>query len=460
MSMTGARLLLASLAVALLLAGCTEHRIYRPGAALCVSPTPGTACETNAVQEYRAPAHADAGYLLGFVEFDDQGQLWDRKQMRTVIDTIYQQSGDEDVLVITFVHGWKHSASNAPEDTNITSFRGILERVSEIESRTASDAGVKPRKVFGVYLGWRGGSVTAPVLKELTFWDRKATAQKVGHVGVAEVLARLELVKATKDAVRRKQLGCVEACEADRLGEPPASRTRLVVVGHSFGGALVHAAISQLLEHRFVLTGGAGGGVVTNARGYGDLVVLINPAFEANLFASLGDMAAERGFYFTEQRPVLAVLTSEADLATKIAFPLGRSISTFFENERVVSRYNAATKKTETIDQHDGNVTTIGHFEPYRTHDLQPAAAHDDGVAPTVATEMATMADVMESWRTDKPGGEIAFPGTVLQRTTNSAARNPYLVIRVSKDLIPDHNDIYDERVTAFLRGLILMTIR
>jgi len=43
----------------------------------------------------------------------------------------------------------------------------------------------------------------------------------------------------------------------------------------------------------------------------------INPAFEAELFSSLSDMSLERATYFESQLPVLAVLTSETDDATK-----------------------------------------------------------------------------------------------------------------------------------------------
>jgi hypothetical protein len=51
----------------------------------------------------------------------------------------------------------------------------------------------------------------------------------------------------------------------------------------------------------------------------------------------------------------------------------------------------------------------------------------------------------------------IEFEGSVLERTPNSAGRNPYLVIRVDKQLIPDHNDIDDWRIASFVRQLILI---
>ena len=66
---------------------------------------------------------------------------------------------------------------------------------------------------------------------------------------------------------------------------------------------------------------------VGNVGGFGNLVVLINPAFEATLYSALNDMVAGRG-YLCSQRPVFAVLTSETDQATRVAFPIGR----FFSN--------------------------------------------------------------------------------------------------------------------------------
>jgi len=441
---------LTAAAFVLVLGACAPHEIYRPDMALCSSPAPELNCLESALQEYSDPGKPDATYMLGFVEFDDQGQLWSRKQMRTVIDAVNTQARDErDVIIIVFAHGWKHSA--APGDDNIGQFRKILKRISRLESGTAAKSATPARQVMGVYLGWRGGSITAPVLKQLTFWDRKATAQKVGRGAVTEVLTRLELVKQTKGA---------------------ESNTRLVVVGHSFGGALVYTAIGQLLADRFVQTLGAGAGVVTDARGFGDLVVLINPAFEANLYAPLSDMTTERRTYFKAQRPVLAVLTSEADDATKRAFPIGRWFSTIFEIEREVTRPNAVSGEDETIDQGDGNITAVGHFKPYRTHYLGPADLPKDSTPPalqedlpedrsvlTIQEELMLFNSVREAWEKDAPGHVIEFRGSTLERTTNSVGRNPYLVVQVNEGLIPDHNDIYDERISTFLRQLIFMSV-
>lgn len=68
------------------------------------------------------------------------------------------------------------------------------------------------------------------------------------------------------------------------------------------------------------------------------------------------------------------------------------------------------------------------------------------------------LTQVKRGWCEDKPGKEIKFPGSALIRTPSSVARNPYLVINVDKRIIPDHNDIYDDRVTDFLRYIILLS--
>ena len=431
----------ASIALALLaITACAPHTKYRTvHPELCISPipTPSAECELHALQQL--PSAGGANYLLGFIEFDDQGQLWDRQQMRDVLAKLQTEAASRELLMVVFVHGWKHSA--APGDANIETFRRVLAGLSETEAYLATTTGAPVRLVAGVYLGWRGGSVPVPYLENLTFWDRKATAQKVGHGGVTEVMSRLEDIKLAKDSAMSGK-----------------SRTRLVVVGHSFGGAVVQTALAQILENRLVQTVGPAG-VQSDVAGFGNLVVLINPAFEANLFTPLSDMAAERT-YFESQLPVMLVLTSEADAATRYAFPIGRWFSTFFEKERDYPRPSKVAGKTETINERDTNVRTVGHFEPYRTHRLYPAAERkrEDLKAASAADSVQMFARTSDDWAHDMPGSKITFGDVVLERTANSAGRNPYIVTYVDGQLINDHNDIDDLRVIEFVKQLILIS--
>lgn len=379
-------------------------------------------------------------YLLGFVEFDDEGVLFSREQMRAVERQLRDASAGRDILMVVFVHGWKHDAR--PNDHKIDTFRDVLAGLAAAESRLSQETGVPARVVAGIYLGWRGASLTIPWIENLTFWDRKSTAQKVGHVGATEMLSRLEEIRRSKDAMAPSGTG----------------RTRLVVVGHSFGAAVVASALSQLLVDRFVETDSRGPDRAVT--GFGDLVVLINPAFEALAFTPLSDLSTERGTYARAQRPVLTVMTSQADWATRYAFPAGRWLSTLFERERDVARWNATTMRSETIDEGDANVTALGHFAPYQTHRLYPRTEQEGGRRVQMGSEqmIRTFLRASDAWSGDRPGGTIALDGLVLERTPTSAGRNPYLVIDVDPRLIRDHNDISDPRLVDFVRQLILLS--
>lgn len=428
--------------VLLVLGACALPQQYRTDYTLCTSERPERECQQSALQAYRDTSGRGGDYLLGFIEFDDQGQLFDRAQMSGVIDALYRRVAPQnrDLLIVVFVHGWKHNA--AAGDGNIATFRQALQQLSRAERLISRDSGVPPREVVGIYLGWRGASLTAPLLKQLTFWERKNTAHKVGRGGVTEVLNRLELLRLSKDAIAPGQ----------------QSRTRLIVVGHSFGGAVVYSALSQILEWRFIHTE-SGPATSGNIQGFGNLVVLINPAFEAIRYAPLRDMSTERGTYFDGQLPVLLVLTSEADAATKYAFPLGRGFSTMFEAERIMQRHNAATHSIEYIDQDAANITAIGHFAPYRTHYLRATAPEARAEQLVMSTQSAAQQFFRSSqrWEDDSPGSRIPFPGTVLERTMTSAGRNPYLIVQVDKAIIHDHNHLSDPRIMAFVNQLILI---
>lgn len=435
------RSLITTMVAAMALAACAPLTQYRTNYEVCVSATlpPSAECETHTLQQLPA-RDADSSFLLGFIEFDDQGQMWDRKQMWAVVDKLSSESAGKELLMVVFVHGWKHNA--APYDPNIETFRSVLAELSRAEKQISDVTGDPRRLVAGVYLGWRGASVTMPVVNQLSFWDRKNTAQKVGKVGVTEALNRLEQIRRTKDSM-----------------EGEASRTRLVVVGHSFGGALVHTALASALESGFVHSTGPDG-TVSDVAGFGNLVVLINPAFEALLFAPLSDMSTERGSYFGPQLPVLAVLTSEADYATRYAFPAGRVFSTFFEKERSITRFNAVTRTEQVIDEENANRSAVGHFQPYRTHRLYPTgdSTREQAAAPGSADSFARLQKFSQSWVNDRPGSKIPFDSLMLERTTTSAGRNPYLVTYVDKQLIRNHNDIADWRVINFLKQLILLS--
>ena len=58
----------------------------------------------------------------------------------------------------------------------------------------------------------------------------------------------------------------------------------------------------------------------------------------------------------------------------------------------------------------------------------------------------------------DAPGSTIELRNLMLKRATNSAGRNPYLVIQVDPTLIQGHADITDERIIDFVGQMILVS--
>jgi len=435
--MKAATLSTASIAMIFGLPGCTPLAQYRTNYTPCISSRLQSDCVDRAVQEYQPQNAAEPGYLLGIIEFDDQGQLFSRAQLDAVLERIEQESATREFLAVVFVHGWKHNAREG--DDNLNHFRDVLNRLSATEAALSLGQGVTPRRVIGIYLGWRGLSVSTPGLDNLSFWDRKNTAQKVGHGEVTEVLSRLELIRRVRNA------------------QDPGThqRSRLVVVGHSFGGAVVFTAVAQILESRFLATAGPTG-VSSDIEGFGDLVVLINPAFEALLYSPLSDLSTQRATYFKSQLPVIAVLTSEKDSATGFWFPLGRWFSTWFEKERQESRPNPISHQDDVIDEGKANIDAVGHFQPYRTHYLRATSDNPAQIAAATADARAqSVLGVSQNWEDDTPGSTIPFPGSVLERTANSAGRNPYLVVRVDGKLIPNHDDIWDPRIESFLGHLV-----
>ena len=425
----------------LLLAACTHNEAYRNDTQLCASQDPQTIvdeCANNSVQSFTAVDNDLGSYLLGFVEFDDQGQIQNYQQVRAVRELVGKVAREQNVILLVFVHGWKHNAHAGPEpgteDNNITRFREVLSSVSRTEALQNPDA---PRQVVGVYLGWRGLSVTVPGIKELSFWERKNTAHKVGGGAITETLLTLEnLILA-----RNKR-------QAARHGQAPMSR--FVVIGHSFGGAAVYSAVGQILLERFMASDCI---EQTNCAvsGFGDLVVLMNPAFEAMRYAALRN-ATDRVTGFTDgQLPVLAILTSEKDYATKYAFPAGRLFSTFFEKERAER------------DQEAKNRTAVGHYAAYQTHRLNALqeASFNPDQALSLDKQLQAFVRFSRLWD-ERAQTDLKLPdiGVRLIKTGDTDRFNPYLSIYVDGALIPDHNEIYDPRVIEFLRQLIMLAIQ
>ena len=378
-------------------------------------------------------------YYLSFVEFDDQGWFADRRQMEALF-ALLDDLKDKKTLIYVYAHGWKHNASAC--DNNVVCFSRLLERYDLAERALLNEDSATQRKVVGVYLGWQGLPFDG-FLNNLSFWTRKNAAARVGRGGVFELLTRL---KDYQD-IRQKQ-----------EKETDSHKSQLVITGHSFGGLVIYEALSHALMERAAKTKTDDSNDATQydvAESFGDFVMLVNPAFEGSLYEPLFHIATNR-CYAVEQRPVTMIVTSDADNATKTAFPIGRSFSTLFEHTR-------STEQGKSMRQ------TIGHNDRYVTHNLSAKKAgkeevlkkeKDCGCPHLVSTsdwDPSSLLNIIPGVIGDNYGAGVELKGVGSKEGDPTYASNyPYLVVKTDENLIADHNAIYSERFTTFAQVFVI----
>jgi len=270
-----------------------------------------------------------SGYELAVVEFDDQGRCHQRGQMDKVadrLDMIREQGGD--VILLAFVHGWKHDARS--DDPNLLSFCWILERTSEHERSTASGT---PRKVMGVFVGWRGLSVHgfAGIADDSTFWGRQEAARRVATGSIRELFGRMRHYRNSR--VKHK-------------GSP-----LLVVAGHSFGGMILFSALAQSLIEC------ASSPTQNIAPSFADLVLLINPAIEGARYLPIYDLltSAHVKLHTGNQLPVFVCVQAANDQPVGTWFPVGN-----FKDRLLEAAIGDLEKRCMTH--------AIGFIEEFQTH--------------------------------------------------------------------------------------------
>lgn len=290
-------------------------------------------------------AHQGAGgfkraktYQLAIVEFDDQGRCYDRQQMDDVADRLDEmRTKREDVILLVFVHGWKHNAET--NDPNLVSFCDVLARTAEHEADCATGA---PRPVMGVYVGWRGKTSygIGDVVADTTFWGRQQAGHRVATGSVRELFGRLRHYRNS----RLKNHGSA----------------LLVIAGHSFGGMIVFSAIAQSL----IQSASAPVGKVI--AGFADLVVLANPAIEGARYLPIQDLVTSKRFEdrTSAQLPIFVCVQAANDQPVGTWFPVGN-----FKNRLDEASIGDLEKRCTTH--------AIGFIDEFRTHELAGPTTSD-----------------------------------------------------------------------------------
>ena len=193
-----------------------------------------------------APANAEDGfylapdgnknrlYSLAFVEFGNDGHLYNPQQLDDALKAIDEadRRSNHHALVITFIHGWKNNAGQT--NNNVLDFRKQINRIaSDVCGPNAATCGVT-----GIYFGWNGDSVKQEwdTSRQLSIFNRRSVARQVAKGGdISTALLRVM---------------------AQVKAGPERAGNRSVVVGHSFGGLILGAAIAETAPLAIAVIGG------------------------------------------------------------------------------------------------------------------------------------------------------------------------------------------------------------
>ena len=413
------------LAALLAVAGCTsvaEIRTHHDASGELIAidaENPSSGCaESSSTSDARAHSIEDyAKYWAGFVEFDDEGWLYDPHGQPTQMQVVQarlrselneRQYDNTDFLVVAFVHGWHHNAHDT--DCNVHEFRAMLKVASDrYAAEAAKNPKMHPRRIVGIYAGWRGESIDVNGLNVTTILDRRNAAERVAKGDVRELFAQL----------RKLQIG--ETQKPDPAGGPMrADRMRTVVIGHSFGGLIAFHGMSPAVLNELTLTKPdpeqgcrptvyrppavqmqnglrvAKDEIVAaekerTAPVFPDMLILVNPAFEATRFESLHALMRPNGCAYPEDRPKVVVVTADNDLATGPIFHAARKVLT------VLEAYPREDGNAEGVSrERDANTHAIGFAQRYQTHRL---CVIGDGMNKRAVAALTTPASA--EWKLD-----------------------------------------------------------
>ncbi|HEU5256464.1 MAG TPA: hypothetical protein VFU28_10760 [Vicinamibacterales bacterium] len=339
--------------------------------------------------------HSPSG-IVRVIRLTDDGEFADRCELTDVLYEIRNPKKSE--LVVWYIHGWKHNAGD--RDADLRAFRLLVDAL-ENQQR---ELGENRRHVVGIYIGW-DGAVGPWFLRSLTFWNRKRAADRISQ---SAVLTRI--FASTKFA----------RMEA---GNDITSRDLTIMIGHSFGARILYNATCQvLLDEVQRRHPGRRKASYAEIKGQVDLIMLLNPAFEASMFSA---MHAIRRTQWSEaigleQKPLLLAISTNNDRATGWAFPVGQYLE-------------FATRKRQCV--------TLGNYDDYVTHTLNAVSEPDSASPDGFWFDRFTASGLQLKQKED-----CKQPG------------NPFIVARTTPDIIDGHSKIWTEPlrnwVICFLRRL------
>jgi hypothetical protein len=379
-------------------------------------------------------------FSLGRIEFDDQGEMWNPNQLSFVVDEIKRESRRGPLMLIVFTHGWNNSARPGTQN-NLKDFQNVL---TGLANTFPTPEGQASPRFFGVYMGWRGRSVRGMTVVT-DFWSRMSAAHRVG--GGAAVT---ESLYAVTHSARR----------ANR-------QSKVIVIGHSFGGIVMENAVGKALASQVGASPGNGASLELGA----DLVMLLNPAERSTYSRQLVTTLQRRDVRYERRgpggtrvpMPMVVSLTSESDLATRWAFPVGIGFG------RVIGLGGISGRMRKKKGKTSYNEPALEGSQRYALH-------HTPGHNPYLWSHQTSLLDYPpgdappllppDLWKQNKfphydpADGSLTFrttKGLLVIRPEEGFNQTPYWIGRIDKKLVDGHSNIWLKNVLTMAVSLANM---
>jgi hypothetical protein len=462
-------------------------------------PHPETRCDEKALR---------ARPCLAFLEFDEFGEAWEKTptgrptQLNAVRELIRRAKVEDPMgqpLILTFIHGWKHNSSDGgkksgADDSNVI---GLASTLNELAANQ-----YQGHVVIGIYISWRGGLISPywPVAQQFTYWNREATAIRVGNTSLTEAL--IEISDAAHAGVKcdpgdacPSNPACSRA-QAMTLSEQSSAADQscspiLLFVGHSFGALVMERAISQAmvtrLERQYSEEEARRNAVQANAMAaaapaadtpiefvpLANLIIFVNSAAAATESKQMMDYLASSKFTYgpaggtpRKDQPLFLSVTSESDSATGVFLKVGHAVPWLGYKFNGSLRSGAAQTGATTsyaracfepatgvpsvrfdLSQGDYYLTTTAHRQELWSHSVtpRPTTGRLDDLHCTPANSAPGLYTTCRI-------GQLDYDVKPIAGRCNGT---PYWVIQVQKEIVPDHNTIFTDRLIAFLTPFI-----
>jgi len=217
-----------------------------------------------------------------------------------------------------------------------------------------------------------------------------------------------------------------------------------VIIGHSFGGAIVLSALHDVLLNDLIAarTSFSNSTQACNKISrFADALILLNPAIEANKMVLLKEAAATCHFD-RNQAPLMHILSSDGDTATRIFFPLGEYVNiTSTRGPKELKR--SINGKLITLNERELSLSTAANIPQFRTAYL----AFDHA---------------KQQWRMNKCINNLDKCGvTKSKHQTNhikTSVNDPLRFIKTDTAFIKNHNDAFSCYVQGFISSTVFET--